>query len=35
MFANDTVLLAETEAELKFNVEKLHEAMKRHSLRVN
>ena len=28
MFADDTVLLAESEEELKWNVEKLHEAMK-------
>ena len=35
MFANDTVLLAESEEDLKCNVEKLHEAMKRHRLKVN
>ena len=32
MFADDTVLLAESEEELKWNVEKLHEAMKKHKL---
>ena len=35
MFADDTVLLAESEEELKWNVEKLHEAMKKHKLKVN
>ena len=35
MFADDTVLLAESEEDLKWNVEKLHEAMKRHRLKVN
>ena len=35
MFADDTVLLAESEEELKGNVEKLHEAMRRHKLKVN
>jgi len=30
MFADYTVLLAESEEELKWNVEKLHEAMKKH-----
>ena len=30
MFAGDTVLLAESEEELKWNVAKLHKAMKRH-----
>ena len=34
MFAVDTVLLAESKEELKWNVEKLHEAMKRHKLKV-
>ena len=29
LFADDTVLLAETEEDLKWNVEKLHEAMKK------
>ena len=35
MFADDTVLLAESEEDLKWNVEKLHEAMKSHRLKVN
>ena len=35
MSADDTVLLAESEEELKWNVEKLHEATKRHKLQVN
>ena len=35
MFAGDTVLLAESEEELKWNVEILHEAMKKHKLKVN
>ena len=35
MFADDTVLLAESEEDLKWNVEKLHEALKRHKLQVN
>ena len=35
MFADDTVLLAESEEDLKWNVEKLHEAMKRYRLKVN
>ena len=35
MFVDDTVLLAESEEDLKWNVEKLHEAMKRHRLKVN
>ena len=35
MFADDTVFLAASEEELKWNVEKLHEAMKRHKLKVN
>ena len=35
MLADDTVLLAESEEDLKWNVEKLHEAMKRHRLKVN
>ena len=30
MFADDTVLLAESEEDLKWNAEKMHEAMKRH-----
>ena len=29
MFADDTVLLAESEEDLKWNAEKMHEAMKR------
>ena len=32
MFADNTVLLAESEEELKWNIEKLHEAMKKHKL---
>ena len=35
MFADNTVLLAESEEDLKWHVEKLHEAMKRHRLKVN
>ena len=35
MFAVNTVLLAESEEDLKWNVEKLHEALKRHKLKVN
>ena len=35
MFADDAVLLAESEEGLKWNVEKLHEALKRHKLKVN
>ena len=35
MFADDTVLLAESEEDLKWNVEKLHEALKRHKVQVN
>ena len=35
LFADDTVLLAESEEDLKWNVEKLHEAMKKHKLKVN
>ena len=35
MFADDTELLAESEEDLKWNVEKLHEAMKRYRLKVN
>ena len=35
MFADDTVLLAESEVDLKWNVEKLHETLKRHKLKVN
>ena len=35
LFADDTVLLAEREEDLKWNVEKLHEAMKKHKLKVN
>ena len=35
MFADDTVLLAEREEDLKWNVEKLHKALKRHKLKVN
>jgi len=35
MFADDTVLLAESEEDLKWNVEKLYEAMKRHRMKVN
>ena len=34
MFADDTVLLAESEEDLKWNVEKLNEALKRHKLKV-
>ena len=34
MFADNTVLLAESEEELKWNVEKLQEAMNRHNLEV-
>ena len=35
LFADDTMLLAESEEDLKWNVEKLHEAMKKHKLKVN
>ena len=35
VFADDTVLLAENEEELKWNVEKLHEAVKRYKLKIN
>ena len=35
LFADDTVLLAESEEDLKWNVEKLREAMKKHKLKVN
>ena len=35
MFADYTVLLTESEEDLKWNVEKLHEALKRHKLKVN
>ena len=35
MFEDDTVLLAESEEDLKWNAEKLHEALKRHKLKVN
>ena len=35
LFADDTVLLVESEEDLKWNVEKLHEAMKKHKLKVN
>ena len=35
LFADDTVLLADSEEDLKWNVEKLHEAMKKHKLKVN
>ena len=35
MFSNDTVLLAASENNLKWNIEKLHEAMKRHKLKFN
>ena len=32
---DDTVLLAESEEDLRWNVEKLHEVMKKHKLKVN
>ena len=35
MFADDTVLLAASEEDLKWNVEKVHEARQRHKLKVN
>ena len=35
MFADDTVLLAESKEDLKWSVEELHEALKRHRLKVN
>ena len=35
MLADDTVLLAQNEEDLKWNVEKLHEALKRHKLKVS
>ena len=35
MFADGTVLLAVSEEDLKWNVEKLHEALKKHKLKVN
>ena len=35
MFVDNTVLLAESEDGLKWNVEKLHEAVKRYKLKVN
>ena len=35
MFAVDTVILAESEEDLKWNLEKLYKALKRHKLKVN
>ena len=35
MLADDTVLLAESEEDLKWNVEKLHEVLKGHKLKAN
>ena len=35
MLADDTVLLADSEEKLKWNVEKLYEAMKKHKIKVN
>ena len=35
MFADDTALLDESEEDLKWNVEKLFEAMKQHRMKVN
>ena len=35
MLTDDTVLLAQSEEDLKWNVEKLHETLKRHKLKVS
>ena len=35
MFADDTVLLAQEEEDLRWNVEKLNQAIKRHKIKVN